>query len=167
MNRMILMLAAATLLLSFASSVSAHEPFRWVGVSDSTVSPAIGRYAMNEACQSKFPDSRLCTSEEIALTLTLPTGMPAGLAWVQPVINAAAQGSTVANTVIVDQYSGTVTTASITLDCATWGSADDKFNGLVVRLHQGSLSPSGIIGTRNCINPTYVSCCASTKDKAK
>ena len=73
------------------SQADAHPPsistpsktFQMVGASTEEVTGDVGVFGMTLACQADFPVSRMCTSEEVMNTVTVPLGQ-SDSAWVRP-----------------------------------------------------------------------------------
>jgi len=68
----------------------AIPPPRWqlVGFTSATYTGAMGgHFGVTQKCQIEFPNSRMCSVEEVVATTTVPTGL-SGEPWVHKVINA-------------------------------------------------------------------------------
>ncbi|UCE85214.1 MAG: hypothetical protein JSU66_12805 [Deltaproteobacteria bacterium] len=123
-----------------------------VGFSATRVTGDAGVLGFTAACQSEFPDSRMCTSVEVMETVTLPQGL-AGEAWVRPVFQ-----STTTSGGGVDA-SGIRGSVGIELTCRGWGLA--SVDGLVVD-DQGRFASSVDLASGGCETPRAVACCAAS-----
>jgi hypothetical protein len=64
----------------------ASPPVRWqlVGFTTATYTGAMGgHFGVTRKCQLEFPNSRMCSLEEVAITTTIPDGLN-GVAWAHP-----------------------------------------------------------------------------------
>jgi len=131
------------------------SPFQLVGFTTATFTGGQGVLGFTTACQAEFPGSRMCTSVEVMETTTLPSGLPAGEAWVRPVTPVGLPGA------VVDA-SGSEANADA-LSCGGWSQSTSGTNGLVVdgsgRFRSTTRSPTGMEG---CHVARAVACCAPT-----
>jgi hypothetical protein len=77
-----------------------------------------GNFGVTAECQEEFPESRMCTLEEIAATIAIPDGLT-GEAWIHKGRNYGAGA-------IFDAY-------VIDSGCSSWTNADSSRAGPVVR----------------------------------
>jgi len=133
-------------------------PMRWqlVGFTSTSHTGDSGVLALTAACQADLgAASRMCTSEEVLDTVTLPAAL-SGNAWVRPVYQPF----------VIRDYNGTyssfldasgrIYTSSFhsqrTISCAGWSAGDGT--GL-------SVDGSGrFLTTNNCVDPHPIACCA-------
>ena len=139
-------------LFALASRADAQQDnpkaFEFVGVSATLVTGARGILDMSRACQEIWAQSRMCTSEEVMSTVTMPAGH-AEAAWVRPVWApfAYASGSISFNRAM--DASGAQAPGELT--CSQW-SSDVSGHGLTV-------SPSGALTDQPCSDARPVACC--------
>ena len=120
----------------------ASPPVRWqlVGFTTATYTGAMGgHFGVTRKCQLEFPNSRMCSLEEVAITTTIPDGLN-GVAWVHP------QPTTLSTVLIA---SGISTDRS---NCNFWRSVGS--GGQIV-------GADGVTATRDSCTESYpIACCA-------
>ena len=94
------------------------------------------------ACQAQFADSKMCTSAEVAETVSVPAGL-AGSAWVRPIF--APNGTEAVN--------GRIPRPGQTLSCSGYNNATDQDRSSVV-------DAAGRFTTATCDTSHSVACCA-------
>ena len=67
---------------------ASSAPLQLVGFTRTTHNGGLGLFEFARLCQLEFPDSRMCTTEEAANSIKIPTGLPEGNAWVRPVLQS-------------------------------------------------------------------------------
>ena len=98
---------------------------------------------MTELCQADYPDSRICTSEEYAKTITFPGAIPnTTYAWIIPSVATGTGTGTVR-----DVFSG-----KNALNCEGWRTVGDNTDGL-------SVNGVGSFFFNTCNTLLPVSCC--------
>ncbi len=114
--------------------------YEFVGFSTAKSNGAGGILKFTQVCQADFPNSRMCTSEEIIKTVNVPSANGEG--WVQPTtVGFAVYGGAY----ILDKSGIYVDT------CSGWSS--DNNAGLTV-------STDGKFGLTNCVEVLSIACCA-------
>ena len=149
-------LVVAVALAAGASPAAAQvcsKQFQLVGFSSSTLNGNEGVFGMTKACQDDFPESRMCTSEEVMNTVTIPT-VNGNNAWVRPSLQPIATGA--GGAAVVGDISGRDTGISGgsdpgDLSCRGW--TDNSFKGLTVN-NTGGFSP------QPCTARRPVACCS-------
>ena len=120
----------------------ASPPVRWqlVGFTTATYTGAMGgHFGVTRKCQLEFPNSRMCSLEEVAITTTIPDGLN-GVAWVHP------QPSTLSTVLIASGIS------SDRFNCNFWRSVGSV--GQIV-------GADGVTVTRDTCTESYpIACCA-------
>jgi hypothetical protein len=148
MRSLVFALTSLCLLAFPAAAQDTCTPFQLVGFTAATFVGATGVLGFTLACQQEFALSRMCTSEEIVNTQTVPTSL-AGSAWVRPSFRALAYAGT--STKFMDE-SGLGEYAQ-TGTCYGWSSANGG-GGL-------ALDSSGSFSIHyDCDLPLSVACCA-------
>ena len=133
-------------------------PVRWqlVGFTSTSYTGDTGVLAFTVACQAEFEaGSRMCTSEEVLNTVTVPTAL-SGSAWVRPVyqpFNAEEDSTSTVTTRVLDA-SGRIAGSTVLRGLSCTGWSDGGGTGL-------SVDGSGrFLTTNNCDDPHPVACCA-------
>ena len=67
---------------------ASSSPLQLVGFTSTTHNGGLGLFEFARLCQLEFPDSRMCTTQEAANSINIPAGLPAGNAWVRPVLQS-------------------------------------------------------------------------------
>lgn len=154
MKRVIAFFIASTMSILFSGAVLAQtDQFELIGFSSqgSSGNGGVVFFTANR-CQIDFPDSRMCTSEEV-MNSTMPP-IPSGgsvfdLHWVRP---SFVPGSGAANRLDASGVEGTASA----LTCAGWSNINGT--GLAVnKLGRFSLQP--------CTTAKAIACCALVKIK--
>lgn len=105
-----------------------------------------GVLGLTLACQAEFPGSRMCTSEEVMETTSVPATL-SGEAWVRPVYGAAMDDYR-----FLETASGHLGYPGNSLACRGWTMGNET--GLF-------LDAAGrLFGSGQCSQPRAVSCCA-------
>ena len=144
MKRLILGLVAALLLPSTSSAQSA-VPSVFLGFTSATFLGGDGVLTFHSACAAEFPNSRMCTSEEILKTPTTPVGL-SGTAWVLPVFTPVSTGATDA--------SGASVSSPAELTCQGWSTS--VITGLAMDSSGRFLTAPG---ATPCSTPRSIACC--------
>jgi hypothetical protein len=153
----VLSLAVAVATLAVIPSVVAAQTctkqFQLVGFSSSSMKGSSGIFRMTEACQVDFEASRICTSEEVMNTVTIPE-LSAQNAWVRPAIKPIGAGviSIMADASGSDSADGRSSSLPGDLTCRGWTTNND-YRGLTVSNKGGFL-------TQKCDAGRPVACCA-------
>lgn len=132
--------------------------FQLVGFSTSIMKGDAGVLGFAQACQQQYPNSRMCTSEEVMNTVSVPT-LPVveTWAWVRPVLNGPSyEGPTSAQTLYDASGIGPANmpnSVSVLLNCVGWSTGTSGNLGLVVNQNGG-------FRTKGCSTPKPVACCA-------
>jgi hypothetical protein len=140
---------ASLFLASAATAQSTCTPFQLVGFTAATFNGRTGTLGFTLACQQEFPLSRMCTSEEIVNTQTVPTSL-SGPAWVRPSFRAVGAGASV---IALDE-SGATASPEDALSCRGWTS----FSGTTTGLSMASNGSFEI--AEGCDEVLSVACCA-------
>ncbi len=127
------------------------KQFQLVGFSSSTLNGNAGVFAMTKACQEDFPESRMCTSEEVMNTVTIPS-ITAQNAWVRPAIRSIGTGGVAVLADASGRDSG-IQAGSDPSDLTCRGWTDNGFQGLTV-------TTSGGFVPQVCTARRPVACCA-------
>lgn len=137
----------AMILSLLAGSASAQVTIEnvLVGFTSATFTGNQGALALTAACQAQFPGTRMCTSEEVMNSRTVPGGLT-GTAWVRPKVLAMAGTS---STQAVDA-SGVVQIPD-NMSCGAWAFTNNWY-GLTV-------SATGSFSVLVCSEPRAVACC--------
>ena len=120
------------------------------GFSSGVAIPDVGLFGMNGLCAATYPNSRMCSSEEIWKATTIPILPIGSSAWVKPVIGWSPNG------IAVDKIStvGGSDTTGVTLTCNSWGSNLTTRFGL-------SVNSDGVFKRSTCASiTTNVACCS-------
>jgi hypothetical protein len=149
MRSLVMALACFFLFAPTATAQSACTPFQLVGFTAATFAGGTGTLAFTLACQQEFALSRMCTSEEIVNTQTVPTSL-SGPAWVRPTFRAVSAGS---STVALDE-SGVTDSPVDALSCQGWTDNTSNSRGLSVEA-DGSFESN-----EACDEVLHVACCA-------
>lgn len=118
------------------------DVYEFVGFSSVSGNGSTGVLRFTSMCQSKYPGSRMCTSEEVMNTVNRPSAR--GNAWVRPVIVGYSQGYNIYASGKISQR---------VLSCNGWSSSFSGFDGLAV-------SGSGAFSVYHCNVTRKVACCA-------
>jgi hypothetical protein len=119
----------------------AEPSFQLIGFTTASLA-ATGVLALTSACQAEFAGTRVCSSEEILKTRSVPAAL-SGVAWVVPVIRS--DGYDVSGAGFV---SGSRTDTS----CDGW-----SLPGSVAL----TVSATGAFALRLCTDPAAVACCGA------
>lgn len=111
-------------------SQDSDAPFRLVGFTTTLFPGSRGVLNYTLACQTQFPDSRMCTFEEISDTVVVPEAPGIGYAWMR-------MSST---------------------NCRDWTSSSADDDGVAISL--GCDGCYGGAWIRSCDTPLAVACCA-------
>ncbi len=98
-----------------------------------------GHFGVTKKCQQEFPESRMCTLEEVAATIAIPAGL-SGVAWIHKGRNYGAGA-------IFDAY-------VIGDGCLSWTDADQNRVGPVVDTDGGWSTTSA-----RCSESRPIACC--------
>jgi hypothetical protein len=118
-----------------------------IGLTTETFTGDEGLLGFTAACQAQYPGTRLCTSQEVIRTTTIPAGL-SGSAWVLFTPTGGPGNGT-----IVDA-SG-VTNSPHLLTCDGWIVAAGNTTGLAVEFS----AQNGSFAAQLCSEPRKVSCC--------
>ena len=130
---------------------ASSSPLQLVGFTSTTHNGGLGLFEFARLCQLEFPNSRMCTTQEAANSINIPTGLPAGNAWVRPVLQSTGGDSDRA----FDLTTGLTGFANHSLNCDFWSSSSlsNPSMGTIIRNSGGfSVSP--------CNADLHISCCA-------
>ena len=105
-----------------------------------------GHFGVTAKCQLDFPNSRMCTLEEVAATTTVPVGL-SGSAWVHSPHSAS--GAVIFDATVLP---------SAGLNCAGWKSEHNE--GWQVGTDGVDTSGGGHSSCDNTIPGTPIACCA-------
>ena len=122
-----------------------------VGFTSTTQNGGLGLFEFARLFQLEFPNSIMCTTQEAANSINIPTGLPAGNAWVRPVLQSTGGDSDRA----FDLTTGLTGFANHSLNCDFWSSSSlsNPSMGTIIRNSGGfSVSP--------CNADLHISCCA-------
>lgn len=129
-----------------------ERKFRFVGITTQTFAGNGGRVAMNAACSSQYPGSRMAFADEYVLTMDPPS--VATTSWIQPRILTVAVVSSqlfgwdaVGTRFAMEPVSGSA-------DCLSWSSVDYYTNG-------GIVTPAGTVGSTRCSGAVLPVACAA------
>ncbi len=122
--------------------------FQLVGFTSQRLVGTAGVLAFTLACQSAFPGSRMCSSEEIVQTVTVPSGLSGG-AWVRPTFQPIATQDDRGYAIAAD-ISG-LAAFPTSLTCTGWSLP--FYHGL-------SVTAAGQFSTSLCEESRAVACCA-------
>ena len=149
------------LLASLSLAAAAHpalaqtctKQFQMVGFSSRTLNGNAGVFGMTAACQESFAASRMCTSEEVMNTVTIPD-LNAQNAWVRPAIKpiGTGGGAVIADASGSDSADGNANSLPGDLTCRGW-TRTNNYNGLTVN-DSGGFLPQSCSGSRP------VACCS-------
>lgn len=148
-----LAVASQTALPERARAQTCSKQFQLVGFSSQTVNGNAGVFRMTSACQQSFEASRMCTSEEVMNTVTIPT-LTAQNAWVRPALKpiGTGGGAVLADASGSDSADGNANSLPADLTCRGWTRTDD-YKGLTVN-DDGGFLPQSCSGSRP------VACCS-------
>jgi len=121
------------------------QPVRWqlVGFTRATYTGAMGgNFGVTQKCQLEFPNSRMCSLEEVMATTSIPSSL-AGNAWTHP------DPRTTSSSVILD-----ASVEPISNNCRMWRVADDS------RVHLVSADGAREIPEVICSTAHPIACCA-------
>jgi len=121
----------------------------FLGFSDTSITGASGLRGMNLACQSKFgADSRLCSSQEILASPSLPAQSEWG--WVHPTFAShSSDPDKIADVSGVEHGTN--------LACGGWASSSPTVAGLAVNGNNFSFSG------HSCDSQNHVACCLASR----
>ncbi len=150
------LLLTAALLAATPTTAQAQtctKQFQMMGFSNQTVNGNAGVFGMTEACQASFPASRMCTSEEVMNTVTIPD-LDAQNAWVRPAIKPIGTGglAVIADASGSDSADGNANSVPGDLTCRGW-TRTNNYNGLTV-------NDSGGFMPQSCSGARPVACCS-------
>ena len=131
------------------SPASPTARFQLVGFTSASNFGNEGVLGFTLNCQAEFPDSRMCTSQEVMETVTVP-GSLTGSAWVRPVFVPLGTGAVI---IAARDISGVVVGSGIDLACDGWRSRSLSQRGLAV-------SATGSFASSACDQAFGVACCA-------
>ena len=121
-----------------------------VGFTSTTHNGSLGLFEFARLCQLEFPNSRMCTTQEAADSINIPTGLPAGNAWVRPVLQSTGGDSDKA----IDTTTG-LTGFPSHLSCNNWSSSSPSNTwGAIIK-------NSGEFFVIPCNTDLHISCCAA------
>jgi hypothetical protein len=109
---------------------------------------------MNQLCATEVdPNSRMCTSKEVMLTVNPPVAPVATRAWLHPVFQPFGKNANYSNDLFLD-YSGAQGEPG-RLSCSGWLDSHNTSNGLSVETTSGSISaaPCGFTNAVACCAP--------------
>ncbi len=118
--------------------------FQLVGFTTQTFLGGAGVLGFTLACQAEFPASRMCTSQEVLETVTVPTNL-IGDAWVRPSYEPSPE---------VQLDASGVATNVILPTCGSWTASVNGPTGLTVD------SVGGFRANQLCAVARAVACCA-------
>lgn len=121
----------------------------FLGFSETAVNGGAGLRMMNLACQGKFgPDSRLCFSQEVLESPSLPAQSES--AWVHPTMAPhSSDPDSVADVSGVEHGTN--------LACSGWQSPSPSLAGLAIDGNTFSFS------SRSCDSEIHVACCVASR----
>ncbi len=119
--------------------VSAAPRFQLVGFTRATAQGHQRVFGFTRTCAAEFPRSRMCTSQEVLDTVSLPRSLQ-GDAWVRPVLTG--------------DWEVSGAPAAAVQSCAGWTSLRGEDRGWTV-------DASGAFESRSCGAFRRVACCAS------
>ena len=134
--------------VSTGHSIPTTGRFQLVGFTTTTHLGNTGVLGFTAACQAEFPESRMCSSQEILSTTVLPSSL-SGKAWVQPTILPGDVNNVIDASGVRSNVFG--------ISCDGWSTIG--FTGLTVD-GGGSFNSS----LAACVIPRSVSCCAVVPD---
>ena len=127
-------------------TASPPERFQLVGFTSAAMLGNTGVLGFTLACQAEFPDSRMCTTQEVVETVVVPS-LSGPDAWVRPVFIMDPETGRYAETI-----SGEVGTAQI-LNCSGWKIGVAGQRGFAA-------TATGSFELRGCFEALPVACCA-------
>jgi hypothetical protein len=136
------------LIAAHAGAQSTCAPFQLVGFTSAPFAGGTGVLGLTLACQAEFTGSRMCTSEEVMNTVTVPSPL-VGSAWVRPTFVPFATG----NTQIYAQDASGIRGNTSDFSCGGWNPAENDQNGMIV-------DSNGSFDSFQCDQPYPVACCA-------
>lgn len=139
MFRVALVLTLLSLAPGALAQSEPHKAVQMVGVSTQSLLGDAGVFGMTLACQQTFPESRMCTSEEILSTFQVPSLLSE--AWVRPTAFGASGDVSGINFSVRD------------LSCDGWDDDGSGSHGLTV-------SPHGAFNNTLCNTARPAACCA-------
>jgi hypothetical protein len=122
-------------------AASAPARFQLVGFTSATYTGAMGGpFGVTQKCQIEFPNSRMCSVEEVILTTTIPSGLT-GTAWVHlPADDRQA-------------VQASVEPWPYFFNCNGYSEESDSSIGVVVDIN-------GLANQPHCIDVHRIACCA-------
>ena len=158
------------LVLAVCASTSAQDRLVWVGVTDTDLSAAQTLFGMNAHCAEKFAGSRMCTTEEIMYTESLPAGLPSGStrSYVRPIWGGAA-GQGLDNDILfaIEAYTGFPASDEYS-SCGHWIHTQNTSHAMVLHVNEDADYPTGyqvFVGSQQCGQLARVACCSAPKAK--
>ena len=126
---------------------------QFVGFTTEAFDGGQGVVTYTNACNSTFPGSHMCTSEEFLNTINFPAGISSSKGWIRPVFQPLVWSRTSSDLLIALDASG-IKSDPQDLTCKGWGG---NLGGTGLRV-----TGKGIFHTGNCIttSPSPVACCA-------
>ncbi len=137
-------LLVAIPLVPTATNAQINVPHVFLGFTTATFDGGQGIFTYHAACAAEFPNSRMCTSQEILTSPTTPTGL-AGDAWVQPSFVPGVQSA---------DACGVESSSSVFFTCRGW-SFSASGSGLTV----DASGRFGGVGVAICDVARSISCC--------
>jgi hypothetical protein len=139
----VIFLAALCITVGHTCGHVALSPrFQLIGFTSTLHLGDTGVLGFTLACQAEFPGSRMCTSQEVMETTSLPESL-AGDAWVRPVVTGDKYGAIDASGVRAED-----------LSCSGWSNANGSTAAGLIVSESGSIRV-----TPGCEDPRAVSCC--------
>jgi hypothetical protein len=144
---------------------------RWRRVTEpaTDVSVAQTLFGMNALCAGKFAGSRMCTTEEIMYTESLPAGLPPGTthSFVRPIWSGVTGLGEANSLFAIEAYTG-FPGSSESDSCGHWTHTQNTSHAMVVRLEEDPDFPGGygmVVSSQQCGQLGRVACCSPTKAK--
>ncbi len=130
------------------------KPFVYVGMSSSSASGLNGFLPLQQACQQDFPNSRICTTEEVINTPNLPSFQPtfSERGFVRSVVVGGPSG-------YIDSGSSIPLPDASSVNCGGWGSQGGQTKAIVLREFHSSSTDITEFELVNC-GVWKVACCA-------
>jgi hypothetical protein len=132
---------------------SCPKPYVYVGLSSSGESGSRGFLVLNEACQQDFPDSRMCTTEEIINTTNFPS-YPMGFSqrgYARSIVISASTG-------FIDVATSISLLDASSVNCGGWSSSGSQ--ALVLREFHSVSTDITEFELAGCDEGFKVACCA-------
>ena len=120
-----------------------------VGFTSSLLPGGSGALNFTRACGSEYPESRMCTSEELMNTVD-PPALATTWAWVRPSLSPLSAGLTDPTGVDASGVGG----EAVQLSCDGWKETT-PFTGLAA-------DDTGAFGLQDCASELPVACCSAT-----